>query len=319
MSLEDVLTGATPEAKKALRFFEENYRDIGHWLLGEPAKKVVLTSSRHNVCRFCDRASPIVTFRKKAHAIPECLGNKVLTTQYECDACNEFFGKTIENDFGNWSKTLRALCDVKGKNGAPVLRNNSSKPWRIERTAGQTSVTQDDTDPVVVVDETENECVFTVPTDRYTPVAVLKAFTKMGLSLLPDEELPNFQRAKEWILNPDHQVGLVKTAAFPVFYTFVPGTIPFGRAISIILLKRRPHILTVPYMIFVLSYGNEVFQVILPSPECDIGRYSGEFPYFPNPYELDPNIKSVSPLQRRPIDLTGRSPVNKGINRVVMR
>jgi hypothetical protein len=51
---------------------------------------------------FCGESSPEDTFKLEAHALPEALGNKSLTTTYECDACNQGFGRGIENDFGHW-------------------------------------------------------------------------------------------------------------------------------------------------------------------------------------------------------------------------
>jgi hypothetical protein len=72
--LQDIFTGATEEAKDALRFYEENYSSIGQWI-PQPRGKVILTSSKPGVCRFCSLAHPNVSFRKEAHAIPECLGN----------------------------------------------------------------------------------------------------------------------------------------------------------------------------------------------------------------------------------------------------
>jgi hypothetical protein len=50
---------------------------------------------------FCGEISPEVTFKLEAHALPEALGNKSLTTTHECDACNQGFGRGIENDFGH--------------------------------------------------------------------------------------------------------------------------------------------------------------------------------------------------------------------------
>ncbi|MGH8427622.1 MAG: HNH endonuclease [Gammaproteobacteria bacterium] len=304
--LQEIFMSATQEAKNALCFYEENYTCIGQWIL-EPAKKVVLRSSQSGVCRFCGLSIPNVTFRNEAHAIPECLGNRSLTTEYECDDCNQFFGVGIENDFGNWSKAQRALSGVRGKKGVPVLKEESNRQWRFEHGSAGIMVTQDESNPIAVVDEATKQITLTGPRDRYTPVAVLKAFTKMALSLLPEEELPNFRAAMMWIRNADHQVGLVKTSAFPVLYTFVPGNNPLVN--SIILLRRRSDNLSVPYVTFVLAYGNEVFQTILPSPERDVLIYNRKvrFPFFPTPYELDHDLKPVAPMRRELIDLTGRS------------
>lgn len=317
-SLQDIFADATEQSKAALRFYEENYSPIGQWIL-QPRKKVVLTSSKPGVCRFCSLAHPSVTFRKEAHAIPECLGNTSLFTKYECDSCNQFFGDGIETSLGNWSKPQRALSGVHGKRGVPKLKEESSRQCRFEHDSTGIKITQDETDPIAVVNESTKEITLTVHRDPYTPVAVLKAFTKIGISLLPEVELPSFRAAMSWIRNPDHQIGLVKTSFFPVLYTFVPGNNPCVD--SVILLRRRSDTLPVPYVTVVLAYGNEVFQTVLPSPERD-AALSGQkvrFHYFPTPYELDRALEAAAPIQRERLDLTGRSLVGRETVQTVLR
>ena len=297
-------------------FYEESYSCIGQWLL-KPGKKVILRSSQSGVCRFCSLTAPNVTFKDEAHAIPESLGNTSLFTKYECDDCNQFFGRGIENDFGNWSKPQRTMSRIRGKKGVPTLKKGSSGGWRVEHGPVGLEVTQYEDDPIAVVNEATNEITLTLRRDPYTPVGVLKAFTKMALSLLPEEELPHFHAAGAWIRNTDHQAGLVKT--FPVLHTFVPGDDP-SINIAVILLRRRTNDLPVPYVTFVLTYGNEVFQTVLPSPERDVA-ISGQkvkFPYFPTPYELNRNLEQVAPM-RRELDLTGRSLVKGETIQTVMR
>jgi hypothetical protein len=238
--------------------------------------------------------------------------------RYACDSCNRFFGAGIENDFGNWSKPQRTVSRIRGKKGVPTLKKGSSGGWRVEHGPAGLEVTQYEDDPVAVVNEATNEITFTLRRDPYTPVAVLKAFTKMALSLLPEEELPNFRAAIAWIRNNDHQVGLVNT--FPVLHTFVPGDDPFVN-ISVILLRRKTAGPAVPFVTYVLTYGNEVFQTILPSPERDVA-ISGQkvkFPYFPTPYELDSDLKPVAPMRRELIDLTSRSLVKRETIQTVIR
>jgi hypothetical protein len=96
----------------AIAFYERNYDIIRHWVL-RPGIKVVLKHDDDPVCRFCGRRSPEVTFQFEAHAIPEALGNKSITSTYECDACNQAFGRGIENDLGHWSAfafACNAVC-----------------------------------------------------------------------------------------------------------------------------------------------------------------------------------------------------------------
>jgi len=318
--LQALFPRATQKTKDALRFYEQNYSTIRQWIL-QPGKKVILRASQPSVCRFCCLRAPEVTFKSEAHAIPECTGNKSLITGYEWDDCNQFFGVGIENDFGNWSKAQRALSGVRGKkNRVPALKEeSSSRQWRLEHDAAGLKLTHDKGNPIVVVNETTKQITLTVPCDPYTPVAVLKAFAKMALSVLPEEELRNFQEAIAWIRNADHQADPVKLFAFPVLYTFVPGNNPFGTAVM--LLRRRTDKLPVPYLSFVLSYGNEMFQTILPSPRRDaaIGGQKIKFPYFQTAFELDCNLKQVAPMQREPIDLTGCSLVKGETIRTIMR
>jgi hypothetical protein len=104
--------------EKTLAFYDQNYECIVNWIL-LPGNKIMLGSKDDGQgCRFCDKRSPEVTFRLDAHAIPESLGNKGLFSAYECDICNQFFGKGIENDFGNWSKPIRTFARIRGKKGS---------------------------------------------------------------------------------------------------------------------------------------------------------------------------------------------------------
>ena len=202
-----------------------------------------------------------------AHAIPEAFGNKSITSTYECDACNQAFGRGIENDLGNWSKPMRTFARIRGKNGVPTMKKGSSGGWRIEYDATSGfDIREYEDDPIFEIDEAAKIVTFRLRRDTYVPVAVLKGFVKIGLTLMPAEEMANFAKALAWIREPDHRVGLVKD--FPIFYTFQPGPMP-NDLIFTCLLRRKAAASGVPYAFLVLAYGNEVFQVWLPSPEQD--------------------------------------------------
>lgn len=298
----------------AIRFYEDHYQGLGSWFL-VPGKKVTLGSKEDRSCRFCGRRPPEVTFGLEAHAVPEALGNKSLFTNYECDGCNQLFGRGIENDFGNWSKPLRTLARIRGKKGVPTIKKSSAGGWRIEYGQSGFEVKQYEDDPICEVDEVAKKVTFRLHRDPYTPVAVLKAFVKMGLSVIPEEEISNFRAALQWIREPNHQVGLVQE--FPIFYTFIPGPQPNDK-IALMIFRRKEDNMEVPYAFFVLGYGNEVFQVFLPSPERD-QRINGKqlsLPVFPNPWD---RLESKFGQPRKgKIDLTGRNIIKGEIATVVM-
>jgi HNH endonuclease len=174
-----------------------------------PGDKVVLGETANRVCRFCGKTSPAVTFKPEAHAIPELLGNKSITATYECDACNQFFGSGIENDLGNWSKPLRSFARIRGKSGVPTLKKGGPNPgWRIEYEETGFKVTSYENEPLFEIDEANKKITFELKRDSYTPVAVLKALVKIGLTLMPETEIGNFVHSLAWIQNPDHSLVL---------------------------------------------------------------------------------------------------------------
>ncbi len=131
--------------EKAAQFYEETY--VGaHPLFLRPGKRLVLAGPDPRVCRFCGRDSANTRFRHDAHAIPHLLGNRTLFTREECDQCNLFFGSTIENDLGNWTKPTRTFSRIKGKNGVPTLKNEK-EGWRIEYDGRALQMTQYESNP----------------------------------------------------------------------------------------------------------------------------------------------------------------------------
>lgn len=263
--------------KDALAFYREKYQLLGNWIQ-KPGIKIVLGSHVPSRCRFCGKSSPEVTFRLDAHAIPESIGNRTLLSHYECDTCNKFFGDGIENDLGNWSKPMRTLQRIRGKRGVPTLKSEASG-WRIECDAsGQFNVNHDVISDVFTVFESEKRINFKLKRDPHTPIAVLKAFVKIGLSLMPDEEMPSFSDALAWIRNPHHGEEFELLA--PVSHAFCAGPAPSGW-LSAAVLRRKSTSGNVPYAFLILEYANEMFQVMLPCPAHDSGLAGGSLPLFP--------------------------------------
>jgi len=265
------------------QFYDETYDMVGYYFL-RPGEKVYLGDKESRQCRFCGKSSPDVTFLNDAHAVPECLGNTTLLSYYECDSCNQEFGDGIENDFGNWSKPMRTLARIKGKNGIPTIKQQRGEPWRIEATSSMLNITSYEDNPVFTVDPTKKEVTFLLPRDAYTPVAVLKALVKMGIAILPAEEMMNFQQALRWIKEKDHSKDPIPTE--PVIHTFLAGPLP-NNVVALIVFRRKHDHFKVPYATFILCYANEMIQVFLPSPERD-QLVTGEISVcrFPNPSEL---------------------------------
>lgn len=254
---------------ETINFYETNYELINNWFVS-PGEKVILGDKSNQTCRFCSQSKPEVSFNNIAHAIPEALGNKSIATHYECDECNSFFGQSIENDLGNWTKPNRVFARIRGKNGVPKIKKiGATNGWRIEyKEQSGLHISSYEDDPIFEINEEEKFVTFTVVRDAYTPVGVLKAFMKIGLTLIPENEIENFRLLLEWIKQKDYSVSFAET--MPLIHTFVPGPMR-SDVLAVSLLRRKNATQNLPYLFLVVGYGNDIFQVWLPSEVKDKG------------------------------------------------
>jgi len=256
------------EALKALEFYATNYTTLAFAGLGSENKRVVL-GSKPFVCRFCGGNAPERTFRKSAHAVSELLGNKIMVSRYECDSCNERFGR-FEDDLGKMTLPMRSIAGVIGKNGIPKLltvsRGGSRKPT-MEHKDGNLNFSHDAGDEIGLVEDPVNKTLtVTYVEQRYRPLAVYKALCKSAFALLPADELVNFEELRQWLLQDDLTTDMVYGRGSCILHkTFVPAFRPFKQPV-VCLLKRNDQI-DAPYMSFFIAYGNVSYQIFLPPIE----------------------------------------------------
>jgi hypothetical protein len=132
----------------------------------------------------------------------------------------------------------------------------------------------------------------------------------MGLTVLLAEDMPNFGSAIEWIKTKNHNAG--KNYHWPIIRTFMPGGFR-GDVITLMPFRRKREDADFPYAFFILGYGNEMFQVFLPTPERD-QHIEGKkvaidrFPCFLDFYPSQVGLPEVQQL-----DLTGTTVVRGDI------
>ncbi|MGG4091495.1 hypothetical protein [Paenibacillus lautus] len=236
-------------------------------------RKTYLGDKNNRVCRFCGRNSNVVKFKKVAHAIPEMLGNHYLCTYYECDYCNEIFSK-LENDLGWFTELGRATIRLQGKYGPPTLKQGGSE---IRDENGQMFI-RDQVDEPIMDWVGDNELKITVKAKPYTPVAVYKAFTKMALTLMPEDELIHFKETLKWIQEQDHSAR--KVPQLIAFSSFISG--PAFQGVGFKLLFRKDGADSqLPYCQFVLKFHNFMYQIYIPFSVKDSGPESRFLDYPP--------------------------------------
>ena len=275
--VNDVFTGADYRSK-AEAFYVRNYhlRFTFEQVDFANQKKRILRGPEPRRCRFCGKGAPGVTFGNVAHAIPESIGNRRLISEYECDTCNRFFGSGIENHFGNWSKPLRLLAGRSGKKGIPTLKGGGPSGWRIERTGNRFEIFAgaNEDDRPFTASEDHPVVNLALTRDPYVPVAVLKTFVKMALSVMPDDEFANFGETRDWLMGAGADDEFIQ---MPSAEWLITRSTP-ADSFAIHLLIRSPDAPDhVPYAYLLLSYGMQRFQVNVPCPSRDV-RFTAESP-----------------------------------------
>lgn len=252
-------------------FYAQNYNVAGHWLLRTDSR-IVLGDKEMRVCRFCGRTKPDVTFHMDAHALPESVGNKGLLTYYECDECNQAFGQGCENDFGNWTLPMRTFARVSGKSGIPSIKQGPANAWRIDQNPTGLKINVEETEGFYNDDPVAKTLTFRLKRPAYRPAKVAQAFFKMALSVMPDAELHNFRLLLDWM-----KPGTLQrmAAATPIIHTFVGGAWERD-LVRVALLVRMSDEAALPYCFFILGFGNEMFQVAIPSTEKDNQLYGSK-------------------------------------------
>lgn len=94
-------------------FFKENYEVIATYELIK-GKKIILGDKSERKCRFYGKGKGDVSFKSKAHAIPQLLGNNELFTYYECDTCNKVKFHKLEDHLANFLGIWKIFSGVRG-------------------------------------------------------------------------------------------------------------------------------------------------------------------------------------------------------------
>lgn len=173
-------------------------------------------------CRFCGRILDEQHFTKEAHAISISLGNTKFICADECDECNEWFGRKLENDVTIFFQIPLSLYLVPKRNGKwrqitgrnfemqmsnephpfsdiPILRFHA-RDWQDENISDVASLMKN----------------FDLSNKTFVPQNVYKAICKYALSLMPHSLTLHYQKTIEWIQSDsfEHSLPKIKMASF---------------------------------------------------------------------------------------------------------
>ncbi|WP_155628731.1 HNH endonuclease [Burkholderia stagnalis] len=259
-------------------------------------------------CRYCGKHEGEVKFKKVAHSFPELIGNKFLFSRDECDKCNEYFDKFLENNLANFLGIARTTTRVDGKKGVPKYKSRDGE--RIEAIGDAILAIESHDSKMIEFDEDRQLLSINVEKGAYTPIQVYKCFVKMAIAIMPDAELKGYKQCIEWIRGNKRPAKFDKSV-LRMYRTFVPGVRPFPLILAT-LLKRVGDKKRHPNMTCVIAFNNLMFHFVVPFCSKDKFFDGGKFEFVNFPI-----ISGMLSGQRgHPgvdvVDLTGDSQINSG-------
>jgi len=234
--------------------------------IGESCKK-------RRTCRFCMRKykPKEVTFKKKAHAIPEALGNKYIFLNEECDTCNEYFSKTIEPAIIEYVNLFRVFYGVRGKGGIKGVKGKNFELIPSNTNKGMILHIFDDN--AVIEYSFDQQMKKKIPikcrlisNQKLIKQNVYKALCKFSLSVIESKDLIHFRNTINWIRGSMFypQLPPVAVSITPAFFTDVPIILTF---------IRKNNNKKLPFAVGELHFTTMTFVYIIPTfneeLECD--------------------------------------------------
>ena len=219
-------------------------------------------------CIFCGCGEPVTTFRHKAHAVPDFLGNQSLFSPNECDQCNGHLANEFEDHLAKGLLPLRSIAQIRGGKGVPTHKD-STGGIRMEKTAAGFKHTVDNADVRSQLEIQLNRPgpielkLPPTPSQTFIPIRAGMALCKIVCSACPQKELSQIQPAIDWLMNRK-QIGRI---GFPVLFGFTPGRNPHGAG-RLTLLRRKTDI-EAPYIWCIIATANFRFQFFLPFCPAD--------------------------------------------------
>ena len=287
---------------ESTEYFYNNYNLIFSYNLNLDYKKPIIISDPDKKCRFCGKKEPEVTFKKKAHAISEMLGNKVFLSDNECDQCNMFFGNELENDLGKYLGLIRTLTQTEGKKKVPAYKTKDNKA-RIDfiPNKGYVIIQQEGSEFL----DLENKGII-FEKEPYSPIKVYKAFVKMALSILPYQFLDDFSETLCWLKKDTINNDVDKifdqsmTNYAYLIERFIPGHKPLDLKVTGLLRKNNNSLS--PYYYFIIEFNNYCYQIMIPCIKRDtillehdikINIFPIFYDFFPDKIKITTNIKNM--------------------------
>ena len=219
------------------------------------------------ICRFChgkqgevNKFNKTVSFRNKAHAISEGLGNKKTIILEECDACNDRFSNGIELSLIHLLSPLRSLYGLEGKGGVKTLKGVD---FSLSSDAQRVSIKVDKDIDLSADKPLGDSLSFDLHLrDEFIPQDVYRCLCKFALSVIPGRLCAHFGNTINWI-NGEFDVRILPSIALLQDNSF------FSRIPILLTYQRKTDDQSLPFLVGEFHYANTIFVFIVPYSSMD--------------------------------------------------
>lgn len=242
-------------------FDDYNVKTLGQW-------RDYIGNREERKCRFCFKKPPLVSFKNKAHAISQGIGNNNVISLDECDDCNERFSREIEPSLISYLSLYRAIFGIKGRNGIKKIKANKFELFRQD---GEVIINmKDNLRPVIEDDKYQ---ISLPQIGRYTPSSVYKCLVKYFLSVVDHEYLEGFKDTIKWVNGEqlfENELPKVAVSLNNQEFTEFP--------IITIFIRKRP-IFEIPYAFAELRFTIFRYVYLIPFSKEDQKHFLSEDEY----------------------------------------
>lgn len=241
-------------------------------------KKKYIGDKVSRTCRFCCKSEPEVTFRNEAHAIPRFFGNKQLVLRVECDSCNSFTSRHLEDHLDKYTRPFRTFGFVKGRESIPGYlgkdesRIRASSDHNIKIVAG--------TDGFITADLDSKLVHMILDRPKFIPARAYKALCKIAVSTVDNPSAVEiFRPAIEWCMSPEDSSPQPYKKLW-LYEMKIPGG-KLKACIYRLLVRLEPN--TIPNAVFIIGFGHTFLQIAVPTVFDKQSKQFGDIvPFYPD-------------------------------------
>ena len=260
-------------------------RENSRQLIGEKDKN-------KRVCRFCGRTiADGAFFKKEAHAISEGLGNKTVILTEECDECNEYFGKSIENDLLTYLNLFRTFFGILNKdNRVPTIKGKNFEYRNLGDRNISLQIIDDGTNTFPRDPSLPPNNIILKYNEKITNQNIYKVLVKFALSIIDRSKISKFANTIEWLRNDSYfKQDLPKIAVLSSYELFKEKPL-------LTVYVRKTDNNNIPYAVAEFHFTFLTFVYIIPTFSDEEKQYLSdeeftEFWKFFKHYDLTKDFK----------------------------